>query len=151
MFGKLFLIIFLVLGGLQISVLGQSKTVIKNARAKQMLLGKHKFSLQWISWDYFGTATVTERGGVLYLKGEQRSRKGNDFVRIDGIITEVRAREFVFDGKIITQVASINNGEPCERSGEMLFRITGSRKYWRLQQMDNPCDDVTDYVDIFFR
>ncbi len=127
------------------------RTVVNDAKARTMLLGRHKLSLQWISWDYFGAANVTNRGGVLYLKGEQKQRGGTDFVRINGKITEINAKNFVFDGTIITQVSHINGGEPCERTGEMTFKITGSRKYWRLMEMDNPCEGVTDYVDIFFR
>lgn len=149
MLKKIF-IIGLFIFGLSLSAFAQ-KTVVNNARAKAMLLGKHKFSLQWISWDYFGTATVTERGGTLYLKGEQKSRKDSDFVRIDGKITRINAKDFSFEGTIITQVSHINGGEPCTREGEMTFKITGTRKYWRLMEMDNPCDSVTDYVDIFFR
>jgi hypothetical protein len=116
-----------------------------------LLLGSHRFSLQWISWDYFGTATVTNRGGTLYLKGEQKQRNGSDYVRIDGKITEVNAKSFKFDGTIVTRVGSINNGKACTREGAMTFKVTGSRRYWRLAEMDNPCDGVTDYVDIFFR
>jgi hypothetical protein len=128
-----------------------SKTIVNDAAAKQMLLGEHRFSLQWISWDYFGKATVTEKGGVLYVKGEQRGRGNNDFVTMDGLIKQVDAKEFTFEGEIIMQVSHIARGEVCKRSGEMTFRITGTRRYWRLQQMNNPCDEVTDYVDIFFR
>ena len=127
------------------------KTTVNNARAKTLLLGKHRISLQWISWDYFGTAIVTQRGGSFYLKGEQKKRGGTDFVKVDGKITEINAKDFKFDGRVITQVSHINNGEPCTREGEMTFKITGSRKYWRLADMTNPCDSVTDYVDIFFR
>jgi hypothetical protein len=127
------------------------KTVVNDAKAKTMLLGRHKLSLQWISWDYFGAATVTNKGGMLYLKGEQKQRGGNDFVRVDGTITEINAKDFKFDGTIVMQIKDINNGEPCERNGEMTFKITGARKYWRLMEMDNPCEGVTDYVDIFFR
>ncbi len=116
-----------------------------------MLLGRHKLSLQWISWDYFGAATVSNKGGILYLKGEQTSRKDSDFVRINGTITEINAKDFKFEGTIITQVSHINGGKPCTREGEMTFKITGTRKYWRLAEMDNPCEGVTDYVDIFFR
>lgn len=143
--------VFLTIAIFGLSVFAQSKTIVNNAKAKTMLLGKHRFSLQWISWDYFGAASVTSKGGVLYLKGEQKSRKGSDFVKINGIITEINAKEFIFDGTITTQVSHINGGAPCERSGEMIFKITGTRKYWRLQQMDNPCETVTDYVDIFFK
>ena len=37
------------------------RTVVNDTKARTMLLGRHRLSLQWISWDYFGTATVTQR------------------------------------------------------------------------------------------
>ncbi len=126
----------------------EAQTKDKTAKAK--LLGKHKLSLQWISWDYFGTATVTEKNGTLSLKGEQKSRKDTDFVKVDGTITAIEAKSFTFTGTIITQVSYINGGKPCLREGEMTFAITGKRKYWRLQQMQSPCGTETDYVDIYF-
>ncbi len=132
-------------------VVGQKKTDINDRTAARSLLGRHKISLQWISWDYFGTAAVTNKGGVFRLKSEQKGRGSTDFVSVDGVITQIDAKEFTFDGKVITQVSHINGGQPCERTGEMTFRITGKRKYWRLQQIDNPCDAVADYVDIYFR
>ena len=149
MLKKIFLIGFLIFG-LSFSTLAQ-RAIVNNARAKTMLLGRHRISLQWISWNYFGAANVTQKGGVLYLKGEQKQRGGTDFVRVNGTITEINAKDFKFDGTIITQVSHINGGKPCKREGEMTFKITGSRKYWRLSEMDNPCDGVTDYVDIFFK
>ena len=127
------------------------KVVVNDMAAKQMLVGVHRLSLQWISWDYFGKATVTEKDGRLFIKGEQRGRGNDDYVTVDGVITRVDAKEFTFEGDIVTRVSHINKGEPCKRTGEMTFRITGNRKYWRLQQMDNPCDEAADYVDIFFR
>ncbi len=129
----------------------QERTIVRDKKAKQMLMGRHKISLQWIGWDYFGIARVTEKAGVMYLKGRQDQRKSTNFVSVDGVITEVDAKQFTFDGTIITQIDHINGGLPCERKGILNFRITGTRKYWRLQQMDNPCDEATDYVDIFFR
>ncbi len=140
-----------IVAGFSFSVFAQQKTVINDPNAKKMLLGKHLFSLQWISWDYFGSAIVSNKDGVFYLKGEQKQRKGSDFVKVDGVITKIDAKEFLFDGEIVMQVSHINNGEPCTRTGEMTFVITKNRKYWRLQEMNNPCDGVTDYVDIFFR
>lgn len=131
-------------------VFAQERTIVKSSKAKKMLMGRHKIALQWISWDFFGRANVTEKRGVMYLKGRQDGGEKN-FVTVDGIITSVSEKEFTFDGKVVTQVSHINGGEPCTREGEMTFRITGKRKYWRLMEMDNPCDQVTDYVDIFFR
>lgn len=147
---KFLFAIFLTTAIFGLTVFAQ-KTVVNNAKAKTMLLGRHKLALQWVSWDYFGVATVTNKSGVFYLKGEQKQRGGTDFVKVNGTITEINAKDFKFDGTIITQVSHINGGKPCERTGEMTFKITGTRKYWRLAEMDNPCEGVTDYVDIFFR
>jgi len=146
-----FLIGFLLITVFNCAVFAQQKTKILDPQSKTMLLGRHRLSLQWISWDYFGTATVTQKNGILYLKGRQSSRDKKDFLTIDGIITSVGAKEFKFDGKIVMKISHINGGEPCPREGEMTFKITGKRKYWRLQEMNSPCDTTTDYVDIFFR
>ena len=134
-----------------VTVVAQDKTRINDAAAAKMLLGKHMLSLQWISWDYFGSATVTNKNGEYRVKGEQKGRGNTDFLTVDGVITSIDDKEFVFDGTIVTQVSHINGGAPCTREGEFTFKITGKRKYWRLQQMDNPCDPVTDYVDVYFR
>lgn len=146
-----FLSILSLMGILTVGVFAQQKTDVNNASAAKMLVGRHKLSLQWISWDYFGVATVKIVRGVYSIKGEQKGRGSTDFVKIDGAITKIDAKEFVFDGKIVSQISHINGGQPCEREGEFTFKITGKRKYWRLMQMDNPCDPVTDYVDIYFR
>ena len=141
----------LILVAFGFAIFAQEKTIVNDVKAKTMLLGRHKASLQWISWDYFGAATVVNKNGVLYLKGGQKSKKDSDYLEIDGVITQIDEKEFKFDGTIITQISHINNGEPCTRKGEMTFKITGKRKYWRMQQIDNPCDTAADYVDIYFR
>jgi hypothetical protein len=127
------------------------KTTIHDSAAKAMLVGTHRFSLQWISWDHFGKAVVTDQKGKLLIRGEQRSKTGKDFVRINGVITEVDAKEFKFNGTIDVKVESNASGKLCKREGEMTFKITQNRRYWRLQEMQSPCGDETDYVDIFFR
>src|SRR5918911_1667397 len=76
------------------------KTVVNDPAAKQMLLGVHRLSLQWISWDYFGKVTVTERNGTLFIKGEQRGRGNADFVTLDGRVARLDAKEFTFVGDI---------------------------------------------------
>jgi hypothetical protein len=127
------------------------RTVVRDEAAKQRLLGEHKFSLQWISWERFGRAEVTERDGTLFLRASQRQEGGGDFIELEGIILEVRSDAFIFQGKIVTQVSYIFGGQPCKREGAFTFRITGKRKYWRLKEMQSPCDDVVDYVDVYFR
>jgi hypothetical protein len=127
------------------------QTVIKDQVVLDKLLGKHLLALQWISWSHFGTVEVVYGNGTLTIAGSQESRKGNDYIRIDGVIPEVGTSYFKFRGTIVTRVSHINGGRPCRRQGLMTFRVTGKRKYWRLKQMDNPCDGVTDYVDVFFQ
>jgi len=47
-------------------------------------------------------------------------------------------------------VKSINNGAPCEKTGEFNFSKKGDRNNYRLQQMTN-CGGggVVDYVDLY--
>lgn len=139
----------IILAGLIFTIYAQNKTVVNDAKAAKMLVGKHLLSLQWISWDRFGAASVVNRKGVYYLKGEQKQR--GDYVKVDGVIAEINARDFKFDGVIEMRISHINGGAPCKREGAMTFAVTGKRKYWRLQEMTNPCDEVTDYVDIYFK
>jgi hypothetical protein len=133
------------------AVFGQERTVINDTTAAAALLGRHKLSLQWISWDYFGTATVTNKAGVYSVKGSQKGRGNTDFLRLDGTIVSIDSKQFVLEGTIVMQISHINGGKPCKREGDFTFKITGKRKYWRMQEMDNPCDEATDYVDIYFR
>ena len=130
---------------------GQQKTVVNDANGARLLLGDHSLSLQWVSWDHPGKATIKNKAGVYSLLGSQKSRSNTDFVIVDGTISSVNAKEFTFVGEIITQVSHINGRKPCKRSGEFIFRITGKRKYWRMQQIDNPCEAVADYVDLYLR
>lgn len=128
----------------------QQETVVLDPSAQQRLLGTKKLSLQWISWNYFGKVTIRKEGNTLRISGKQHSRTDTDFLSIDGIITEVRATEFKFRGKIVTKVSYINSGKPCVREGDYTFTTKGKRRYWRLKEMDNPCEAVVDYVDIYF-
>jgi hypothetical protein len=133
---------------------GRQGTIVNSRTGYAQLLGRHKLQLQWISWfepKKSGDLTVTDRQGLLVIKGAQRDPRTGDFVEVDGIVTRVEDWTFDFRGRIVTRVSHINGGEPCLREGDMTFAIKGKRRFWRLQQMDNPCDGVTDYVDIFLR
>ena len=130
----------------------QDRTIVNSPAAAGKLVGKHKLNLQWIGsedWTEFGNLKVTDRQGMMFIRGNQT--KGDDYLKLDGKILSIQEKQFTFQGKIITKISHINKGIACERDGEMVFKITENRKYWRLQQMKNPCDPVTDYVDIFMR
>lgn len=147
------LMLSVMLSTLSVTGSGQQKTVVNDATGARKLLGRHMLSLQWISWDHFGTATVTQKDGIYQIRGEQKGRVPNntDFLKLDGMIYEINATSFGFSGRITTQISHINGGQPCKREGEFTFAIKGKRKYWRMQEMDNPCDPVTDYIDVYLR
>ena len=133
---------------------GRQGTIVNSRTGYAQLLGRHKLQLQWISWfepKKSGDLTVTDRQGLLVIQGAQRDPRTGDFVEVDGIVTRVEDRTFDFRGRIVTRVSHINGGEPCLREGDMTFAIKGKRRFWRLQQMQNPCNEVVDYIDIFLR
>ncbi|MBN8589568.1 MAG: hypothetical protein J0L94_14750 [Rhodothermia bacterium] len=143
-----FLLVFLLL----IPAMTTAQKTVGSTVNKAKLLGTRKVSLQWVSHQYFGAAKVTNENGTLMIRGEQRSRTTEDYVTINGAVLKmVNAREFKFKGQIVTKVSYINGGEPCVRDGVYTFKATGTRKYWRLQEMEN-CEgnNVVDYVDIYF-
>jgi hypothetical protein len=41
------------------------------------------------------------------LKGEQKGRGNDDFLTVDGIVTQIDEKEFKFDGKIVTKVSHL--------------------------------------------
>ena len=112
-----------------------------DAHARQQLLGEHKLTVQWLGWgdlEQAGTVSITDAGGSQRLD-------------LAGHITALVDDGFVFEGAITLQDMDGPGTGTCVRSGPMHFTTRGIRQYWRLQQMTNPCNGSTDYVDIYFR
>ena len=123
----------------------QRETFVKN------ILGKHMCSLQWISWKDFGSVTISQDSDkTIHVKGGQKSKTNSDYLDIDGTLTVVNPLHLKFEGEIITCVDYINNGKPVKRKGTYNFTVAGQRRYWRMQEMNNPKDRCCDYVDIYF-
>ncbi|MET1056975.1 MAG: hypothetical protein ABWY16_16815 [Pedobacter sp.] len=115
--------------------------------------GQHSFTIQWITFDRgknTGKVMIRALGDNEYsIEGEQRNKTKNDYVTIKGTFL-AKGRELKFNGKIVSRISYINNGKPCESAGLAIFKASGKRKYWRLQQMLNCDGNSTDYIDIFF-
>ena len=123
----------------------QRETFIKN------ILGKHMCSLQWISWKDFGSVSISYGAdNILYVKGGQTSKTNGDFLEMYGTLTVINPLHLQFNGQIITCVEHINDGKPVKREGTYNFTVAGQRRYWRMQEMNNPKDGYCDYVDIYF-
>lgn len=113
------------------------------------IAGRHDLTLHWISWEKVGSAMITTSDNGWYnIKGSQTGEKGI-YLRVEGKIKPLNDRELEFDGKIEHNVHA-NPGEPCVKTGKQLFKATGTRKYWRLQNMISCDGTTTDYVDIYF-
>lgn len=113
------------------------------------LLGSHNCSLQWISWKQFGKCTFSLEGDKLVCRGGQRI--GDDYLEIDGTIEVVNPLHLRFTGTIKTRISYIVSGREVVREGTYNFKVRGKRKYWRMQEINNPADGCADYVDIYFQ
>lgn len=112
--------------------------------------GKHSLTLQWISWDDPGSVDIKKIGDNKYsVKGGQNG-KGKDYLKIDGILEPINERELKFSGLVEHAISHIGEGKVCKKEGNFIFKATGTRKYWRMQNMSGCYDGVTDYVDIYF-
>jgi len=119
------------------------------ANSSSTIGGKHDLTLHWISWERPGSAMITaSENGWYTIKGSQTG-ENKKYLRIDGKIKPLNDRELEFDGKIEHNVHDYL-GEPCIKTGTQLFKATGTRKYWRLQNMISCDGTTTDYVDIYF-
>lgn len=114
--------------------------------------GEHALTLQWISWNDPGSVTIEEGSDGWYkISGSQFSKNKENYLKINGRIKPITDRELEFEGVVESRIDHINKGEPCIKSGKQKFIATGSRKYWRLENLLN-CEGnmVTDYIDIYF-
>ncbi len=127
------------------------QTTQKLTPVERIVVGKHMLSLQWISWDYFGTCEIKKIGDNLYsCKGQQLSKEyPEDYLKINGTIIIQDADNLIFEGVIAAKVYHLNNGEEFTWNGPQNFVRTGKRRYWRLQAMTNA--DVCNYVDIYLK
>ncbi|MBR5638850.1 MAG: hypothetical protein IKW83_03700 [Muribaculaceae bacterium] len=134
----------------------------RRVSAERKVVGKHMLSLQWISWNYFGSVEIKkEADGTYTCKGEQLAVKckdaeegckaNGDYVKLDGKIEIVDRNHLIFIGQIRTKIYHINNGQELLREGTFNFEATGNRKFWRMQEMKNPADECIDYIDIYFK
>lgn len=126
------------------------RTIVNDGAALARLRRNSGVTLQWISFESpaRGHVRVSDVAGRLHLTGSQAARGGAGRLELDGEVIEIGPRSFTFRGRIaITDTP--DPGRACIRDGTYEFRITGRRRYWRLQQMEQ-CDGLTDYVDIYF-
>lgn len=132
-----------------IEVKGNSlKTQILDKNLKKAILGNHKCSLQWISWSNLGKLSVVDNDGTFFVTGKQEDKKTGNYLTINGRFLSINKDELLLLGEVITKVDHIAGGKPCKKEGLLTFKKTGGRNFWRMQEMNNECDQVTDYVDI---
>ncbi|HYJ53329.1 MAG TPA: hypothetical protein VEW04_09155 [Allosphingosinicella sp.] len=121
-------------------------TNVEDPAALARLRRNSGITLQWIGWERRGRLAVSERNGRVHLSGSQAGNGGR--LTIDGDVSGIGATSFTFRGRIVI-ADTPDPGRNCVRDGIYQFRVTGGRRYWRLQEME-VCDGLTDYVDIYF-
>lgn len=111
-------------------------------------LGSHVFGVQFI-WDGYGSSIISKKGGRFIINGEQYSNDQTEYTKINGEITILTPSKFILDGSI--QIFTNDCCGRIDRTGTFTFIKTGNRKYWRLQERGELCDEYTCsyYLDIF--
>ncbi|MCW1428926.1 hypothetical protein [Novosphingobium sp. JCM 18896] len=123
-------------------------TRILDAGAAQRLRANKGVTLQWIDWNSRGSAHVAVSRGVWTLRAAQAEAGGPGRLLLDGRVTEIGRDYFLFDGTVrITDTP--DKGRTCEKRDVWRFAVTQNRRYWRIRTFEW-CDDLTDYVDIYF-
>lgn len=127
-----------------------SATQINHRPTYEKILGNSGISLQWISFygAERGTLTAMEKGGLLKLSGKQKKDGQSGSLELNGAVIEVNEDSFIFDGTI-TIKGTPDVARTCIKTGRSKFGVTQNRKYFRLREFEW-CDQLTDYVDIYF-
>jgi hypothetical protein len=126
------------------------RTIVNDRTALGRLRRNSGMTLQWISFESpdRGYVVAQMNGGLLHLNGSQGARSGQGRVTLDGDVIRINPRSFFFRGRIVITDAP-DRGRNCVREGTYEFRVTSTRRYWRLQDFE-ACDGLADYVDIYF-
>lgn len=82
-------------------------------KIENQLIGKLKLSLQWVSWETFGSVNILRDADGLSIEGMQKVN-GN-FVSLLGKIKVNDEKAFLFTGEIVTRVDHINKDKACTR------------------------------------
>jgi hypothetical protein len=123
-------------------------TRILDPAAAQRLRANKGVTLQWIDWNRRGSAHVSVANGVWTLRAAQAEAGGPGRLFLEGRVTEIGRNYFLFDGTLrITDTP--DKGRTCEKRDVWRFAVTQNRRYWRIRTFEW-CDDLTDYVDIYF-
>jgi len=129
---------------------GSERTIVTDRPALQRLRRNSGITLQWISFSRVprGHVRIDERRGLIRLTGSQSSPGSAARLDVDGEVLAIGPRSFTFRGRIAIENAP-DPGRQCLRDGTFEFRVTGNRRYWRMQNIE-ACDGLADYVDIYF-
>lgn len=132
------------------SALKPEPTRVLDRAAGNRLINNSGITLQWISWDSPGSATIREGADGIWTINASQKARGNEAgaLYVSGTIREIGADYFIMDGTVkITDTPDA--GRDCTKPGESRFAVTQNRKYWRLREFEW-CDGLTDYIDIYF-
>lgn len=131
----------------------RAEPIIFDQAAAQKLLGQHTLTLRLPgsgASQVVGKAEITKAdNGDWHLTARQSSK--NTRIELDGLIIEVDAISFKFNGKVVMRIDNLADGKACSRNGPFTFVEDGdsAQEDWRLLQAGNPCGTAIDSVDLY--
>ena len=127
---------------------GQPTRILDPEMARR-LTANTGITLQWLGWDQRGQVEVGQTSdGVYMLHGRQTANDREGSLEVQGRIVEIGADYFLLDGTVAIRNAP-DAGRFCQADKLWRFGVTQGRRYWRLREFEW-CDELTDYVDIYF-
>jgi len=123
-------------------------TRVLDRAAAERLRHNKGVTLQWIDWVHRGSAAISVANGRWMLRAAQAGSRGPGRLFLEGTITEIGRDYFLFDG-VVRITDTPDKGRMCEKRDIWRFAVTQKRPYWRIRTFEW-CDDLTDYIDIYF-
>lgn len=125
-----------------------ANTICAQTKTDSLLIGTKKFGVQFI-YDGYGKLKISKQGKIYSIKGEQYSKLKDEYCIIEGTLEALTPASLKFNGqiKLLTKDCC---GEVI-KNGNFTFVSSGKRKFWRLQERSELCDEYKCcyYLDIF--
>lgn len=132
---------------------GMGITEVKDPAERDLLVGGHGLTLQWIGVKQQGELVAFEDLGLVYIDGAQdgTGQAQGDWIEVKGYVTLIDTNRFVLSGSVEYHVASLTGQGNCRSTGSFVFERAAKKKNWRLQTTASPCGKWDQFVDVYVR
>ncbi len=132
---------------------GLGITQVGDSAERDLLVGSHGLTLQWIGVKQQGELVAFENLGLIYVTGAQdgSGQAQGDWLKVKGYVTQVDKNSFTLKGTVEYHVASLTGQGNCRKEGVYVFERAAKKKNWRLTTTTSPCGKWDQFIDVYVR